>query len=106
MLPLHAGAAADSRRSWIGRSDRALSKYGSSTRAPEALVRDHREEVSDTPTESLKPGRTGPPKVEAKPEPILLRAPIRAPAGRVSRRQDLELHGWHCLGTELIISAF
>ena len=41
MLPLVGRAAADSKRSWIGRSDRALPKDGSWTRAPEALTRGH-----------------------------------------------------------------
>ena len=45
MLPLFGGDAADSRRSRIGRGDWALPKDGSLTRAPEALVRDHREAV-------------------------------------------------------------
>jgi hypothetical protein len=60
MPPLLGRAAADSGRSRIGRSGRTLSKDGSWTRAPEALACDHREEVSNTPAESLKPERTGP----------------------------------------------
>jgi len=55
MRPLFGRALADSRRSWIGRSDWALAKEGSWTRTPEASARDHREEVSNTPAESLKP---------------------------------------------------
>jgi AmiR/NasT family two-component response regulator len=48
------------------------------------VASDHREEVSNTPAESLKPGRTGPPKVEAKPQPILLCVPDRAVAVRLA----------------------
>ncbi len=57
MRPLFGRAAAGSRRGWIGRSDWALPKDGSWTQTPEALARDHREEVSNTPAESLKPGK-------------------------------------------------
>jgi hypothetical protein len=60
MLPLVGRAAAGSRRSWIGWSDRALPKDGSWAQTPEALASDHREAVSHTPAESLKPGKNGP----------------------------------------------
>ena len=103
MLPL-VGRAAAGRRSWIGRSDRALPKDGSWTRAPEALARDHREEVSHTPAESLKPGTTGPPKVEAKPKPILLRADSRSSGSR-QRPPGFRIARWHPLGTEPSICA-
>ena len=80
MLPLFGRAAADSRRRWAGRSDRVLPEDGSWTRTPEALAHAHREEVSNTPAESLKPDETSPPKVEAKLGLILLCVPVCAVA--------------------------
>jgi hypothetical protein len=80
LLALCGRAAPDSRRRWVGRSDRALPQDGSWTRTPEALAGDHREGVSNTPAGSVKPGTTSPPKVEAKLQPILLCAPVRAVA--------------------------
>jgi len=93
MLALHGRAAADSRHSWIGQSDRTLAKDGSWTRAPGALACDHREEVSNTPAESLKPERHSPPKVEAKLERILLCVPVCAVAVLLASaaRKDLRL---------------
>jgi hypothetical protein len=91
MLALFGRAAADSRRSWIGRSDRALPNDGSWTQTPEALARDHREEVSNTPAESLKPRRQGPPKVEAKLHPILVCMPICAVAIRIATARIYDL---------------
>lgn len=68
MSPLSGDAAADSRHSEIGRSDRALSNDGSWTRAPERLAGDHREEVSHTPAELLKPGTNRPAEGQGEAE--------------------------------------
>ena len=80
MLSLLGRAAAASRRRWIGWTNWALPKNGSWTQTPEVLAPDHREAVSNTPAESLKPGTVGPPKVEAKPQPILVGVPVCAVA--------------------------
>jgi len=59
MSPLLGTAAAGSRGSWIGQSDRALAKDGSWTRTPQALG-GHREALTNTPAESLKPKKHRP----------------------------------------------
>ncbi len=75
MPALLGAAAADGRRTRFGRPDRALPKHSSWTPTPQALARDHREKVSHTPAESLKPEPHSPPKVEAKLMSMLLRLP-------------------------------
>jgi hypothetical protein len=94
MLPLFGRAAADGRRSRIGRGDGALPKDGSWTRAPEALVRDQREQVSNTPAELLKPGKTSPPRVEATFRRCYSARDVRRDR-RVSCRKDLRFGLWH-----------
>lgn len=73
MPALRGRAAADSRCSWIGRSDRTLRNDGSWTRLQRQGLTETRKKASGTPAESLKPKPHSPPKIGAKLTSMLLR---------------------------------